>query len=102
MTHHSETNTGSSDPQPHTRSQEGEHKLATEETVKRSTRCDGSRHSILETLGQTQSGGDDGDEVGCEEFIFSNFFGNVEILEPRESFFVDHITVLTNFMLLRT
>ena len=76
LTHQSETNTvcntESSGNQPHTRSQEGEQKLPSEETVKRSTRCDGSRHSILETLGQTQSGGDDGDGVGCEEFSKSN------------------------------
>ena len=73
MTHHSITNTDSSDHQNSGRSQEGELQLPTEETVKRSTRCDGSRHSILENLGQTQSGGDDGDDVGCEEFSKSNF-----------------------------
>ena len=64
MTHHSESNTDSSGHQDHSRSQKGEEKLPTEETVKRSTRCDGSRHSILETLGQTQSGGEDGYRVG--------------------------------------
>ena len=66
MTHR--TNTESSGHQEPGRSQEGEHKLPTEKTVKKSTRCDGSRHSVLETLGQTQSGGDDGDGVGCGEF----------------------------------
>ena len=74
MTHpfHSQTNTNSSGHQHPRRSQEGEEKLPTEETIKRSTRCDGSRHSILETLGQTQGGGDDGDDVGCEEFNSSS------------------------------
>ena len=72
MTHRSETNTESSCQQHQTRSQECEHKLPSEETVKRSTRCDGSRHSVLETLSQTQSGGDDGDDVGCEEFNRGN------------------------------
>ena len=84
MTHHCETNNKCSGRQPHTRSQEGEHKLPTEETVKRSTRCDGSRHSILETLGQTQSGGDDGDGVGCEEFSFSNISARRETKYPGE------------------
>ena len=83
MTHHSVTNTESSCHQPHTRSQEGEHKLPTEETVKRSTRCDGSRHSILETLGQTQSGGDDGGDVGCEEFNSSNILARRETKYPE-------------------
>ena len=72
MTHHSETNTESSGHQHPGRSQECEHKLPSEETVKRSTRCDGSRHSVLENLGQTQSGGDDRDGVGCEEFNIGN------------------------------
>ena len=72
MTHRSVTNTESSEHQHPTRSHEGEHKLPTEETVKRSTRCDGSRHSILENLGHTQSGGDDGGDVGCEELSSSN------------------------------
>ena len=72
LTHHSETNTESSDHQQPGRSQEGECKLPTEKSVKKSTRCDGSRHSVLETLGQTQSGGEDGDGVGCEKFSLSN------------------------------
>ena len=84
MTHHSDSNTPSSGPQHPGRSQEGEQKLATEETVKRSTRCDGSRHSILETLGQTQSGGEDGDEVGCGEFRFSNLKARRDTKYPGE------------------
>ena len=68
MTHHSETNTESSWHQPHRGSYEGDHKLPTEETIKRATRSDGSGHSVLQYFGQTQSGGDDGDGVGCEEF----------------------------------
>ena len=54
------------------RSQKGEQELSRQESVKSSTRSDGSGHSVLETLGQTQSGGDDGDDVGCEEFSMSN------------------------------
>ena len=72
MTHHSGSNTESSKHQPPSRSEEGEQKLSTEETIKRSTRCDGSGHSVLQNLGQTQSGGDDGNGVGCEEFNCSN------------------------------
>ena len=84
MTHHSETNTESSGHQHPGRSQECEHKLPSEETVKRSTRCDGSRHSVLETLGQTQSGGYDGGDVGCEEFSKSNTSARGETKYPGE------------------
>ena len=54
------------------RSQKGEQELSRQESVKSSTRSDGSGHSVLETLGQTQRCGDDGDDVGCEEFSMSN------------------------------
>ena len=54
------------------RSQKGEQELSRQESVKSSTRSDGSGHSVLETLGQTQRCGDDGDDVGCEEFNISN------------------------------
>ena len=81
MTHR--TNTESSGHQEPGRSQEGEHKLPTEKTVKKSTRCDGSRHSVLETLGQTQSGGDDGGDVGCEEFSKSNILARRETKYPE-------------------
>ena len=36
-------------------------------SVERFTGRDGSGRSVLETLGQTQSTGDDGDDEGCEE-----------------------------------
>ena len=61
MTHYSESNTESSGHQHQTRSEEGEHKLPSEETIQRSTRCDGSGHYVVQNLGQTQSVGDDGD-----------------------------------------
>ena len=68
MTYGSESNTESFDPQRPSRSQESHQEPPSQESVKSSTRCDGSRHSVLETLGQTQSGGDDGGEVGYVEF----------------------------------
>ena len=74
MTYGSESNTESFDPQRPSRSQESHQEPPSQESVKSSTRCDGSRHSVLETLGQTQSGGDDGDGVGCVEFNRSNIF----------------------------
>ena len=64
----SNTNQESSGHQHHNRSQEGEHKLFTKKSVKRSIRWDGTGVSILETLGQTQSAGEHGDGVGCQEF----------------------------------
>ena len=72
MTYRRESNTESFGHHRPSRSQESGHKIQSEESVQRSTRCDGSRHSVLETLGQTQSGGDDGDGVGCVEFSCSN------------------------------
>ena len=83
MTYGSESNTESFDPQRPSRSQESHQELPSEESVKRSTRCDGSRHSVLETLGQTQSGGEDGDDVGYEEFSFCNILAGRETKYPE-------------------
>ena len=72
ITYHSETDTRCSGRQPHSRGEKGQYKFLCEMPVQSSTRSDGSGHSVLETLGQTQSGGDDGNDVGCEEFRMSN------------------------------
>ena len=72
MTYGSESNTESFDPQRPSRSQESHQEPPSQESVKSSTRCDGSRHSVLENLGQAQSGGDDRDDELCEEFSSSN------------------------------
>ena len=84
LTYRSDTNTDSSGHQHSRRSQEGENKLPTEETIQRTTRCDGSGHSVLQNLGQTQSGGDDGDGVGCEEFSCSVYPVRRETKYPGE------------------
>ena len=72
ITYHSETDTRCSGRQPHSRSEKGQYKFLCEMSVQSSTRSDGSGHLVLETLGQTQRCGDDGDDVGCEEFNISN------------------------------
>ena len=69
MTDLGESDTESFGHQEQTRGQEGEHRLCSEKTVQGSTRSDGSGHSVPETVGQTQSGGDGGDEVGCHDCI---------------------------------
>ena len=43
----------------------------TSPSVESSTGRDGSGRSVLETLGQTQRCGDDGDDVGCEECLLA-------------------------------
>ena len=68
----SNTNQESSGHQHQNTSQKGEDKLFSKKSVKRSISWDGTRFSILETLGQTQNGGDDGGDVGCVEFSCSN------------------------------
>ena len=39
-----------------------------EKTIQTSSRTDRSGHSVLQTLGQAQAGGDDGGGVGCVEY----------------------------------
>ena len=50
-----------------------------EKTIQTSSRTDRSGHSVLQTLGQAQGGGDDGGDVGYEEFSFSIEYGRVLI-----------------------
>ena len=44
-----------------------------------SSSTDRSDHSVLQTLGQAQGGGDDGGGVGYEEFSLSMEYGRVLI-----------------------
>ena len=83
--YHTDTNTSSSDHKNSGTSTDCKQKLPSQETVQRSTRSDGSGHSVLETLGQTQRCGDDGDDVGWEEFncrgvIFEYYVGQTKII----------------------
>ena len=50
-----------------------------EKTIQTSSRTDRSGHSVLQTLGQAQGGGDDGGGVGCVEFSCSVVYGRVLI-----------------------
>ena len=60
--------TTSSGPQTESRSEESEKMTTGEKTIQTSSRTDRSGHSVLQTLGQAQGGGDDGGGVGCEEY----------------------------------
>ena len=79
-----DSNADSSRYQHQGRSQKGEQELSRQESVKSSTRSDGSGHSVLETLDQTQGGGDDGDDEGCEEFSKCNISTRREEKYPGE------------------
>ena len=67
--------TSSSGPQTESRSEESEKMTTGEKTIQTSSRTDRSGHSVLQTLGQAQGGGDDGGGVGCEEFSSSVIYG---------------------------
>ena len=71
--------TSSSGPQTESRSEESEKMTTGEKTIQTSSRTDRSGHSVLQTLGQAQGGGDDGGGVGCEEFSLSMEYGRVLI-----------------------
>ena len=71
--------TTSSGPQTESRSKESEKMTTGEKTIQTSSRTDRSGHSVLQTLGQAQGGGDDGGGVGCEEFSLSIKYGRVHI-----------------------
>ena len=71
--------TSSSGPQTESRSEESEKMTTGEKTIQTSSRTDRSGHSVLQTLGQAQGGGDDGGGVGCEEFSSSVVYGRVLI-----------------------
>ena len=75
------------------RSQKGEQELSRQESVKSSTRSDGSGHSVLETLGQTQRCGDDGDGVGCKEFSKSTTKGSKQTGGARIEYNVAKINI---------
>ena len=64
--HHSEAE--SSSDQRESRSEDSEKMTTGEKTIQTSSRTDRSGHSVLQTLGQAQGGGDDGGGVGCEEY----------------------------------
>ena len=71
--------TTSSGPQTESRSEESEKMTTREKTIQTSSRTDRSGHSVLQTLGQAQGGGDDGGGVGCEEISLSIEYGRVLI-----------------------
>ena len=71
--------TTSSGPQTESRSKDSEKMTTGEKTIQTSSRTDRSGHSVLQTLGQAQGGGDDGGGVGCEEFSSSVVYGRVLI-----------------------
>ena len=60
--------TNSSGPQTECRSEESEKMTTGEKTIQTSSRTDRSGHSVLQTLGQAQGGGDDGGGEGVGEF----------------------------------
>ena len=60
--------TTSSGPQTESTTKESEKMTTGEKTIQTSSRTDRSGHSVLQTLGQAQGGGDDGGGVGCHEF----------------------------------
>ena len=78
------SNTKSSGHQHSSTSEERQYKLPTEKSVKSSTRSDGSRNSVLETLGQTQSSRDDGYGISFKEFSKSNTISGREEKYPGE------------------
>ena len=61
------------------RSYEGQDKPSTEESIHRTSRSYRSGHSILQTLGKTQAGGDKGEDEGQEENIEVALIPKVEI-----------------------
>ena len=69
----------SSGHQTESRSEESEKMTTGEKTIQTSSRTDRSGHSVLQTLGQAQGGGDDGGDVGCEKFSLSMEYGRVLI-----------------------
>ena len=71
--------TNCSGPQTESRSEESEKMTTGEKTIQTSSRTDRSGHSVLQTLGQAQGGGDDGGGVGYEEFSYSTEIGRVLI-----------------------
>ena len=71
--------TSCSGPQTESRSEDSEKMTTGEKTIQTSSRTDRSGHSVLQTLGQAQGGGDDGGGVGCEEFSLSMEYGRVLI-----------------------
>ena len=62
-----------------TGSEDSEKMTTGEKTIQTSSRTDRSGHSVLQTLGQAQGGGDDGGGVGYEEFSLSMEYGRVLI-----------------------
>ena len=70
-------------------SEDSEKMTTGEKTIQTSSRTDRSGHSVLQTLGQAQGGGDDGGGVGCHEFSFSIEYGRVlieyELLNKKSS-----------------
>ena len=62
-------NTETSHHQTTSRSYEGQDKPSTEESIHRTSRSYRSGHSILQTLGKTQAGGENGEDEGQEEKI---------------------------------
>ena len=60
--------TSSSGHQAPSTPKESEKMTTGEKTIQTSSRTDRSGHSVLQTLGQAQGGGDDGGGVGCHEF----------------------------------
>ena len=71
--------TTSSGPKTESRSEQSEKMTTGEKTIQTSSRTDRSGHSVLQTLGQAQGGGDDGGGVGCEEFSSSVIYGRILI-----------------------
>ena len=60
-------------------SEDSEKMTTGEKTIQTSSRTDRSGHSVLQTLGQAQGGGDDGGGEGYEEFSLSMEYGRVLI-----------------------
>ena len=63
----SKCNKETSHHQTTSRSYEGQDKPSTEESIHRTSRSYRSGHSILQTLGKTQAGGETGEDEGQEE-----------------------------------
>ena len=63
--------TSSSGHQAQSTTKESEKMTTGEKTIQTSSRTDRSGHSVLQTLGQAQGGGDDGGGEGYEEFSLS-------------------------------
>ena len=72
--------THSSGYQTKPRSEERKYITTGKKTIQTSSRTERSDHSVLQTLDQAQGGGDDGGDVGCEEFsLRREYYGGVFI-----------------------